>query len=132
MCRSEKNIHTTPKLENLPSFTFSGQSKRVLANLFKQYPPDDEELWGVRIEASGDTTDGTEEKKDDVFSRPQMSKVEITKRLEILSNGMRDSFKLKLVNFFPVFAFHKPYICLLLVGFNLIISHPLYVLPTSS
>ncbi|XP_068494694.1 DExH-box ATP-dependent RNA helicase DExH6-like isoform X3 [Phaseolus vulgaris] len=94
---SEKNIHTTPKLENLPSFTFSGQSKRVLANLFKQYPPDDEELWGVRIEASGDTTDGTEEKKDDVFSRPQMSKVEITKRLEILSNGMRDSFKLKLI-----------------------------------
>ncbi|KAK7333699.1 hypothetical protein VNO80_30476 [Phaseolus coccineus] len=94
----EKNIHTTPKLENLPSFTFSGQSKRVLANLFKQYPPDDEELCGVRIESSGDTTDRTKVKEDDVFSRPCMSKVEITKRLEILSNGMRDSFKLKLIN----------------------------------
>jgi len=97
---TEKNIHTTAKLENLPCFTFSGQSKRVLANLLKQYPPGDEELWRAMIEAYGDTTDRTEEKEDDVFRRPCMSKVEITKRLEIPSKGTKDSFKLKLVNFF--------------------------------
>ncbi|QCD79406.1 ATP-dependent RNA helicase DHX36 [Vigna unguiculata] len=95
---TEKNIHTTAKLENLPCFTFSGQSKRVLANLLKQYPPGDEELWRAMIEAYGDTTDRTEEKEDDVFRRPCMSKVEITKRLEIPSKGTKDSFKLKLIN----------------------------------
>ncbi|XP_017436117.1 DExH-box ATP-dependent RNA helicase DExH6 isoform X4 [Vigna angularis] len=95
---TEKNIYTTAMLENLPFFTFSGQSKRVLADLLEQYPPGDGELWRTMIEAFGDTTDRTEEKEDDVFRRPCMSKVEITKRLEILSEGTKDSFKLKLIN----------------------------------
>jgi len=90
-----KNIHSTDKLENLPCFTFSGHSRHALADLFKQYPPG-----RAVIEAYGNTTHRTEEKEDDIFSRPLMNKVEITKRLEILSEGMKDSFKLKLVNFF--------------------------------
>ncbi|TKY46728.1 ATP-dependent RNA helicase YTHDC2 [Spatholobus suberectus] len=94
----EKKIHTATKLENLPCFTFSEESKQVLGDLLMHYPPGDEELWGEMIGACSDTMDRTKQKEDDFFSRPYTSKVEITKKLEDLSTRMKNPSDLKLIN----------------------------------
>ncbi|RDX62838.1 DExH-box ATP-dependent RNA helicase DExH6, partial [Mucuna pruriens] len=70
---------------------------RVLGGLLMHYPPGDEELWGEMIGGYSDTTDRMEQKEDDIFSRPYMSKVEITKQLEDLSARMKNSCHLKLI-----------------------------------
>ncbi|KAK7304961.1 hypothetical protein VNO77_42857 [Canavalia gladiata] len=100
----KKKIHTTIKLENLPCFTFSEESQQVLCHLLMNYPPDDEGLWDELVELWGDLRgtdsyfDSAVRKKDFFFSRPCMSKDEITKKLEDLSARMKDPFDLKLIN----------------------------------
>ncbi|CAJ1964922.1 unnamed protein product [Sphenostylis stenocarpa] len=92
-----KKSHTTPNLENLPCFKFFVESKHVLVNLFTRYPPD-EDPWGAMNGACDDTTDRTEAKEDDIFSWPCMGTDEIAMRLEVLSNRVKISPDLKLIN----------------------------------
>ncbi|XP_020228857.1 DExH-box ATP-dependent RNA helicase DExH6 isoform X2 [Cajanus cajan] len=93
----KNKIPTTAKLENLRCFIFSEESKKVLGGLLMHYPSGDEELWGDMIGAYSDTTNRMEQKEDDFFCQPCMSKVEITNKLEDLSARMKNPSDLKLI-----------------------------------
>ncbi|XP_027343408.1 DExH-box ATP-dependent RNA helicase DExH6-like [Abrus precatorius] len=89
----KEEIHATTESENLPCFTFSEESKKVLCGSSPCY-----EHRGEMIGKYGDTTYSTESKEDDIFSRPCMSKHEITKKLENLSAKMKNLPDLKLIS----------------------------------
>lgn len=93
-----KKVGTTTKLKNLPHFTFSEKSKQILGGLLMHYPPGDE-FWGEITGTSSDSTKRTEQKEDDFFGRPNMSKADVAKQLEDLDARMKNPSYLKPVHF---------------------------------
>lgn len=85
------------KKENLTCFTFSEEAKLVLQDMFTRYPPDDCEMGEEMVGKLGGNTDKIRRKKDDIFSRPLMSKAEIEKKVESLASAVENVPKLKQV-----------------------------------
>ncbi|GAU22186.1 hypothetical protein TSUD_252140 [Trifolium subterraneum] len=69
------------KLESLPHFTFSEESKRALGDLFAHFPPGDGNSKDL-VGGNSGKTHNARRYSDDIFSRPSMTKDEITRRLE--------------------------------------------------
>ncbi|CAJ2634209.1 unnamed protein product [Trifolium pratense] len=78
-----KKSQSDNKLESLPHFTFSEESKRALGDLFAHFPPGDGNLKDMVGENSG-KTHSARRHTDDIFSSPSMTKDEIARRLEIV------------------------------------------------
>lgn len=85
---------------SLPLFTFSEESKRALGELFAHFPPGDGNLKDIVGENSG-RTDNTRHKASDIFSRPSMTKDEITRKLDTLTSRRENASDLKEVHFSP-------------------------------
>lgn len=83
------------KKENLTCFTFSEEAKLVLRDVFTRYPPDDCEMGEKMVGKLGGNTNKIRRKKDDIFSRPVMSKAEIEKKVESLTSTVENVPKLK-------------------------------------
>jgi hypothetical protein len=80
-----KNAESDNKLESLPHFTFSEESKRALGDLFAYFPPGDGNLKDLIGENSG-KAHNARRYTDDIFSSPSMTKDEITRRLEAVAS----------------------------------------------
>ncbi|KAK2431476.1 DExH-box ATP-dependent RNA helicase DExH6 [Trifolium repens] len=95
-----KNAESDNKLESLPHFTFSEESKRALGDLFAYFPPGDGNLKDLIGENSG-KAHNARRYTDDIFSSPSMTKDEITRRLEAVASrretvsGLREITKLR-------------------------------------
>ena len=100
--KQKGNTHST-ELSSLPHFTFSEEARSILSGLFANYPPGVGDMWEDK---HTDKTEKGKEKKDVIFSRPLMSKVEIAKRLEELTCRMKTDSKLMQVFFL---LFHFPF-----------------------
>ncbi|KAK7320435.1 hypothetical protein VNO77_29902 [Canavalia gladiata] len=90
----KKKVEGNNGFESLPHFTFSEEARWVLGNLFADYPPGDGNLW-EKIGENSDTTNKTKQKKDDIFSRPSMTKAEIARKVEALASRMNNVSNLK-------------------------------------
>ncbi|XP_020234022.1 DExH-box ATP-dependent RNA helicase DExH6 [Cajanus cajan] len=90
----KKKVDTNNGFRSLPHFAFSGEAKWVLGDLFAHYPPGDGNLWEMVGEHS-DTTGKTRQRQDDIFSRPSMSKADISRKLEALASRMNNVPNLK-------------------------------------
>lgn len=99
----KKKVETNKGFESLPHFTFSEDTKQVLADLFAHYPPDDGNSWEA-IGENIDTSEKRKHKRDDIFSRPSMTKSEIAKKLETLASRMTTAANLRQVS--PPFPFN--------------------------
>ncbi|XP_028781343.1 DExH-box ATP-dependent RNA helicase DExH6-like isoform X2 [Neltuma alba] len=75
-------------LENLPYFAFSEEAQAVLGVLYAHHPPGDGQLVEEMDRRHNDKTDKTRQIKDDTFSKPSMSKAEISEKLEAFSSRM--------------------------------------------
>ncbi|KAL8088386.1 DExH-box ATP-dependent RNA helicase DExH6 isoform X2 [Apium graveolens] len=84
----------TMKKEKLTCFTFSEESKEVLQDLFMRYPPDDHDI-GQETVKFGGINDKLKRKKDDIFSRPDLSKDDIKKKAESLGSRVNNVPMLK-------------------------------------
>lgn len=119
MCvqKMKKKVDTDNGFGSLPPFTFSGEAKWVLGDLFAHHPPGEGNLWEMVGENSEDTTtDGTKQRPGDIFSRPSMTKAEIARRLEALASRMNNVSNLKQVLFLSLsFQLQKP-TCMSFVG----------------
>ncbi|CAI8586746.1 unnamed protein product [Vicia faba] len=79
---------------SLPFFTFSEESKRALGDLFAHFPPGDGNLQDIVGESSG-RIDNTRHKGADIFSRPSMTKDEITRKMDALNSRRESASDLK-------------------------------------
>ncbi|KAL5125751.1 DExH-box ATP-dependent RNA helicase DExH6 [Glycine soja] len=93
--KMKKKVDTDNGFRSLPQFTFSGEAKWVLGDLFAHYPPGDGNSWEMVGENSDTATDRTKQRPDDIFSRPSMTKAEIARRLEALTSRMNNVSNLK-------------------------------------
>ncbi|KHN38352.1 Putative ATP-dependent RNA helicase YTHDC2 [Glycine soja] len=93
--KMKKKVDTDNGFGSLPQFTFSGEAKWVLGDLFAHYPPGDGNSWEMVGENSDTATDRTKQRPDDIFSRPSMTKAEIARRLEALTSRMNNVSNLK-------------------------------------
>lgn len=84
------------KKEKLSCFTFSEESKAVLQDLFMRYPPEDHDIGEEKVKVGGNT-DKLKRKKDDIFSRPDLSKADIKKKAESLVYRVNNVSTLKQV-----------------------------------
>ncbi|KAE9596328.1 hypothetical protein Lal_00048828 [Lupinus albus] len=92
--KMKKTVDTNNGFGSLPHFSFSQEANQALGDLFTHYPPDGVNSW----EAIGEnivTTEKTKQKKDDIFSRPSMTKVEIAKKMEALASRMTSAPNLR-------------------------------------
>lgn len=114
--KMKKKVDTDNGFGSLPQFTFSGEAKWVLGDLFAHYPPGDGNSWEMVGENSDTATDRTKQRPDDIFSRPSMTKAEIARRLEALTSRMNNVSNLKQVHFLSLsFQLQKP-TCMSFVG----------------
>lgn len=84
----------TMKKEKLTCFTFSEESKVVLQDLFTRYPPDDHDIGEDTVKLGGNN-DKLKRKKDDIFSRPDLSKADIKMKAESLASRVNNVSTLK-------------------------------------
>lgn len=84
---------------SLPHFTFSEESKRTLGDLFAHFPPGDGNLKDIVGENKG-STDNARHKHSDIFSKPSMTKDEITQKLEVVTSRRETLSDLKEVKKF--------------------------------
>nr|XP_027064625.1 DExH-box ATP-dependent RNA helicase DExH6-like isoform X1 [Coffea arabica] len=82
--KTKKKVDSTN--ENLTSFTFSEEAKDILQDMFVRYPPDDDEMSQYISGMHNEKADKVRGKKDDIFSKPLLSKSEIAKRVEALNS----------------------------------------------
>ncbi|KAL5791681.1 hypothetical protein ACOSP7_000275 [Xanthoceras sorbifolium] len=81
--------------ENLTSLTFSQEAKVVLQNLFIQHPPDDGETFEKLSAEHSGKTDKTRGKRENIFSKPSLSKAEIAKKLESFTSRIEKDANLR-------------------------------------
>lgn len=74
---------------------FSEEARHVLQDLFSHYPPDDADLNVDADRNSGDKAANIKCKTDSAFCRPTMSKLDITKKIEMLASKINESAQLK-------------------------------------
>ncbi|KAI4308138.1 hypothetical protein L6164_031242 [Bauhinia variegata] len=79
--KRKKKVDSNTQLESLPHFTFSDEAKQALAHLFIQHPPGDGDMWEM-VGSHSDKNERVKRHKDDIFSKPSMSKADIAKKLE--------------------------------------------------
>lgn len=83
---------------NLPHFTFSEEAKRAMGDLFVHFPPGDGNLKDMVGEKSGSMVNARH-RHSDIFSRPVMTKDEITRKLEAVTSRRETVSDLKEVIF---------------------------------
>ncbi|XP_039047444.1 DExH-box ATP-dependent RNA helicase DExH6-like isoform X2 [Hibiscus syriacus] len=84
--------------KNLTDVAFSKRASLVLQDLFSSYPPDDEELEEKEIRKYSGKTAKIRRKKDDIFSKPMMSAVEIAEKVKELASKREKHPKLRQIN----------------------------------
>ena len=94
------------QVANLPPFTFSEESKRALGDLFAYFPPGDGNLKDIVGEKSGSMVNARF-RHSDIFSRPLMTKDEITRKLEAVNTRRATVSDLKEVIFPPLHSTSK-------------------------
>uniref|UniRef100_A0A2P2LDZ6 ATP-dependent RNA helicase n=1 Tax=Rhizophora mucronata TaxID=61149 RepID=A0A2P2LDZ6_RHIMU len=72
--------------EGLANFTFSEESKRVLEDLFANYPPEDGNLADKMIGKDSEKANKERGKKDEIFCKPSINKKEIAKKMDSLAS----------------------------------------------
>ncbi|XP_054796819.1 DExH-box ATP-dependent RNA helicase DExH6 isoform X1 [Prosopis cineraria] len=87
--KTVKKVDTVTGLEKLPCFAFSEGAQMVLGNLFAHHPPGGGDLLEEMVGRRNDKTNKAKQNKDDIFSKPSMSKAEISKKLEAFSSRMK-------------------------------------------
>lgn len=73
----------------LPSFSFSGESKAVLQDLFSQFPPNDVDSTENRFEVSSGKNNNGRVHKEDLFCRPATSRSEIASKVHSLASRIK-------------------------------------------
>uniref|UniRef100_A0A804QZL3 RNA helicase n=1 Tax=Zea mays TaxID=4577 RepID=A0A804QZL3_MAIZE len=87
-----------PELEQGPSYLgFSEEARHVLQDLFMHYPPGDADLSGDVDQSSSDKAANIKWRTDNAFCRPAMSKLDITKKVEMLASKINGSEQLRKV-----------------------------------
>ncbi|CAD6236609.1 unnamed protein product [Miscanthus lutarioriparius] len=85
-----------PEMEEGPSYlVFSEEARHVLQDLFMHYPPGDADLNGDFDRNSSDKAANIKWKTDSAFCRPAMSKLDITKKVEMLASKVNGSDQLR-------------------------------------
>lgn len=83
--KANKKGGSDNQFANLPHFTFSEESKRAMGDLFAHFPPGDGNLKDLVGEKSGSMANARH-RHSDIFSRPVMTKDEITRKLEAVTS----------------------------------------------
>ena len=85
-------------MEEGPSYlVFSEEARHVLQDLFMHYPPGDADLNGDFDRNSSVKAANIKWKTDSAFCRPAMSKLDITKKVEMLASKVNGSDQLRKV-----------------------------------
>ncbi|KAJ1285557.1 hypothetical protein BS78_03G288500 [Paspalum vaginatum] len=85
-----------PDMEEGPNHLgFSEEARHVLQDLFTHYPPGDADLNGDADRNSGDKSANIKWKTDSAFCRPTMSKLDVTKKIEMLASKINGSPQLR-------------------------------------
>lgn len=87
----KKNVTSNNDSENLTQVAFSEGTKEVLADLFVQYPPGDEEEAKERAGKDNVKPEKFQRRKDPLFRKPSMSKDEIANKVESHASKMKKS-----------------------------------------
>lgn len=86
-------------MEQGPSYLgFSEEARHVLQDLFMHYPPGDADLSGDVDQNSSDKAANIKWRTDSAFCRPTMSKLDITKKVEMLASKINGSEQLRKVS----------------------------------
>ncbi|KAK3183357.1 hypothetical protein Dsin_030643 [Dipteronia sinensis] len=93
--KTKNTADTTEGFENITPLKFSEEAKVVLQNLFIQYPPDDGELGEKLFAEHSGKTDKTGGKRENIFSKPTLSKAEIAKKLESFTSRIEKDANLR-------------------------------------
>jgi ATP-dependent RNA helicase DHX36 len=96
--KANKKGGSDNQFANLPHFTFSEESKRAMGDLFAHFPPGDGNLKDLVGEKSGSMANARH-RHSDIFSRPVMTKDEITRKLEAVTSKRETVSDLKEVIF---------------------------------
>ncbi|KAI9178233.1 hypothetical protein LWI28_024187 [Acer negundo] len=91
----KNTVDATKGFEKLTPLTFSEEAKVVLQNLFIQYPPDDGEIGEKLFAEHSGKTDKTRGKRDNIFSKPLLSKAEIARKLESFTSRIEKDANLR-------------------------------------
>lgn len=78
---------------------FSDESANVLRELFVNYPPDDEDLSEGAVKARNKKSGKAQANQDPTFCRPNLTKADIEKKVELLETRIKESEQLRKVNF---------------------------------
>lgn len=76
---------------------FSEEARHVLQDLFTHYPPDDADLNGDPNRNFIDKAANIKWKTDSPFCKPTMSKLDITKKVEMLASKINGNAQLRKV-----------------------------------
>nr|XP_043639978.1 DExH-box ATP-dependent RNA helicase DExH6-like [Erigeron canadensis] len=93
--KSKKKSNSMKKEEALTCFAFSYEGKIVLQDYFTLYPPGNQEGEQKTATLSSKNIGRTRKKADDIFSKPDMKKPEIAKKLESVAAKMKSDPVLK-------------------------------------
>lgn len=77
--------------ENLVSFRFSAEAKDVLQDMFSRYPPDDREMAENEVGECSIRTYKVQQRKGDIFCKPEMTKSEIAREVVSLASRIEKS-----------------------------------------
>ncbi|KAL5731522.1 RNA helicase [Ranunculus cassubicifolius] len=93
--KKKKHQQNGKEKKNVPSLTFSQESREVLQDLFTRYPPCDGEQNEEMVTDYVGEVDKRLRVKDDSFQKPSMSKAEISRKVASLASKMKKTASLR-------------------------------------
>lgn len=95
--KNKKKAEDNKELEGVTSLSFSKEAELILQDLFTRFPPEEGEEGQATVGGISGKIPIVHRLRDDMFSRPLMSKEQIAKKVESLASKIKNDAQLRQV-----------------------------------